>query len=218
MKKLLLALPLLLCACVTQPVNRVTLPGVDHSGSVPVSDFRPANEKASEIFSLLISSSAYGIYRKGDETLDPPMTSIFRRRVYEKFGANGQPLSISIHHMVVYLNAKSALRKGAIGAGLGGVIGSVIASSAANNLGVNLSQSKVNRAAFEALADREHERSFYTEAENPEKATVFVIYIDAEVNGRRAFIKTLAPSTAPEGQDPYFLAVDSSIQYYLSQI
>lgn len=105
MKKLLLILPLLLCACAQTP-TRVDIPGTDSSASVPVNDLRPASEKTSEIFSYLVSSSGYGIYRKGDETLDPPMTQIFRRRVLKKLSADGKTLDISIRHMVVYFNVK----------------------------------------------------------------------------------------------------------------
>lgn len=82
---------------------------------------------------------------------------------------------------------------------------------------VNLSQSLVDRNLFDAAGGEEYERAFYTEAENPEKASVFVIYIDADVNGKSVFVKTMAPSKAPDGQNPHARAVESAIQYYLSQ-
>jgi hypothetical protein len=85
MKKLLLIVPLLLCAC-APAITRVDLPGSDQSISVPVEDLRPENEKKTEIFSSMVTSSGYGIYRMGDETLEPSMTSFFRRLVFEKLG------------------------------------------------------------------------------------------------------------------------------------
>lgn len=191
-----------------QTVTRIEMKGVDKSISIPVSDLRPDNEKKSETFSFLITSSAYAIYRKGDETLDPPMTQLFRRKAFDKLGSKGN-LKITIHHMVSYMNAKAQLRAGAIG----GVIGAVIASKSS----VNLSQSVVNRKDFEAANNEEHRRAFYTKSENPDNATVFVIYIDADINGKRTFIKTMSPVTAPKGQDAYALAVQSTIDYFLSK-
>jgi hypothetical protein len=217
MKRLLFVLPLLLSAC-APIVTRVDLPGADDSTSVQVSDLRPASEKESKIFSLLITSGEYGIYRKGDQTLDPPMTQIFRRLAYDKLGVGkATPPSISIYHMVVYENRKSELRKGAVGAGIGGLVGAAIASGITAGDTVNISQSLIDRNQFEKSSAEEYERAFYTDAENPEHASVFVVYIDAAVDGKRVFVKTMAPTRAPEGHNAYSLAVQSAIQYYLSQ-
>jgi hypothetical protein len=215
-KLLLLVVPLLLCGCAAKAV-RMDMAGTDQSAAVPVKDLRPDSEKESEIFSLMITSSGYGTYRKGDEALDPPMPQVFRRMVYEKVGAGGAPTDITIHHMVVYMNMKSELRKGAIGS-IGGVVGAVITASMASNVGVNMNQALVDRATFEAAGHEEYERAFYTEAENPERASVFVVYIDATVNGKRVFIRTMAPVRGPKGQAPIVEAVKSSIQFYLTQL
>ena len=215
MKRLLLILPIFLSACAPAPV-RVDMPGTDQSASVPVEDLRSADEKKSEIFSLMITSSGYGIYRKGDDSLDPPMTQVFRRLAYERI-ANGQSPIITIYHMVVYMNAKSELRRGAVAGGIGGLIGGAIAAGMSVGNSVNVSQSVVDRTQFENAPADEYQRAFYTDAENPEHASVFVIYIDAAVNGKRVFVKTMAPTKAPEGQNAYSLAIQSSIQYYLSQ-
>lgn len=213
MKHLLLLLPLLLLAACAPQVTRYEMPGTDASLSIPVKDLRPANEKASEIFSLMITSSSYGLYRKGDESLDPPLHQVFRRRAFDKLGADAMK-NVTIHHMVVYMNLQSELRRGAVGAGFGGLIGSLIAT--AGMTGANLSQALVDRAQFEAVKD-EYQHALYTEAENPKKSSVFLVYIDAEIDGRRMFTRTLAPTLAPEGKNPYVLAVDSAIEYYLQQ-
>ena len=189
----------------------------DPSSAVVVQDLRPEAEKKSEIFSYLITSSGYGIYRKGDETLDPPMPQLFRRRAYEASRGTGANPTITIYHMVVYMNLKSQLRGQAIGAGVGGIIGTAIASGLNAGSTVNISQSIVDRAAFEAGGGDEYERAFYTDEENPNHASVFVIYIDAAINGKRVFVKTLAPTTAPKGEVAYSLAVQSAIQFFLSQ-
>ena len=119
--------------------------------------------------------------------------------------------------MVVYMNLKSQLRGQAIGAGVGGIIGTAIASGLNAGSTVNISQSIVDRAAFEAGGGDEYERAFCTDEENPNHASVFVIYIDAAINGKRVFVKTLAPTTAPKGEVAYSLAVQSAIQFFLSQ-
>lgn len=217
MKKLLLVLPLLLSAC-APVVTRINLPGTDNSTSVQITDLRPATEKESKIFSLLITSSEYGIYRKGDQTLDPPMTQIFRRMAYDKLGAGrAEPVSISIYHMVVYENRKSELRRGVAGGEIGGIIGAAVAAHINAEKTINISQSVIDRDQFEESIDEEYKRALYTDVENPQRASVFVIYIDAAVDGKRAFVKTMAPTQAPEGQSAYGLAVQSAIQYYLSQ-
>lgn len=212
MKRLLLALPLLLSACAPQ-VLKHDLAGAPGTVSVPVRDARPAIEKKEEIFSLMITSSGYGIYRKGEASLDPPLQQVFAHKALEKLGADAMK-DATIHHMVVYMNLQSELRRGAVGAGLGGVIGSLIATSGMT--GANLSQGLADRAKFEGVKD-EYERALYSEAENPKKASVFVVYIDAEAGGRRTFTRTMAATVAPEGQVPYLLAVDSAVQYWLQQ-
>lgn len=214
---MLLVLPLFLSAC-APVVTRVNLPGTDDSTSVQVRDLRPATEKESKIFSLLITSSEYGIYRKGDQTLDPPMTQLFRRLVYDKLGVGkATPPGISIYHMVVYQNRKSELRRGVAGGEIGGIIGAAVAAHINAEKTVNLSESLVNRDQFEKSGADEYERALYTDQENPQRASVYVIYIDAAVDGKRVFVKTMAPTKAPDGQDAYSLAAQSAIQYYLSQ-
>jgi len=211
---LLLICPSLLVACAPQTV-RMDLPGTDESVSVSMKDLRPSTEKESGHFSLVITSSAYGIYRKGDGTLNPSIIHAFRRLAYERFGSVSKPLDITVHHMVVYVNMKSEFRKMAALGAVGGAVGGAIAGGSVAST-VNLSQSLIDRARFENDEIDEHERAFYTDAENPGHASVFVIYIDAEINGKRTFVKTMAPTKAQDGQDGYATAVKSAIGYFLS--
>jgi len=208
MKHLILLIPLLALGC-AQPTVKVNIPEIQQSSSLIIKDLRPTSEKENKIFSLSITSSAYGTYRKGEETLNPPMSQILRHRAFEKFKSSAQPLVITLHHMVVYYNAKSALRKGA----MGGLIGAAIASGAK----VNLLETLADRTEFERLANDEYKRALYTEKENPEKASVFVIYIDAELNGKRTFVKTMAPDKTSDNQNAYASAVEGAIKYFLNQ-
>ncbi|HEX7915360.1 hypothetical protein [Rudaea sp.] len=191
------------------------LPGTDESVSVPIKDLRPKTEKENGTFSFAITSSAYGIYRKGDATLAPPMIQIFRRLVFEKLGGSAKPLEISVYHMVVYANMKSEFRRAAAFAAVGGAVGGALAGAATGST-VNLSQSLVDRAHFEDEEIDENERADYTEAENPERTSVYVIYIDADINGKRTFVKTMAPIKTRDKQDGYVAAVKSAIGYFLS--
>ncbi|MDR1229116.1 MAG: hypothetical protein LBK55_08915 [Azoarcus sp.] len=220
MKKLLMIASLFLSACAHQPPPPVSfdLPDEARSISVPLEDLRPENEKEKDdkLFSLLVTSSQYGITRVADGTTFPPVMDVFRWMAFERLKETEEDLKISVYHMVAYLNQKSRLRRQAIGGGIGGIIGAVIASSTAATT-VNISQSLVDRDMFERNARAEARRAFYSKEENPEDAPVFVIYIDAAVNDKRVFVRTMAPITAPDGQYPFVLAVKGAIQYWLDQ-
>ncbi|HJU82977.1 MAG TPA: hypothetical protein VJ600_02090 [Holophagaceae bacterium] len=209
MKRALLCIGLLMVGC-TPPVTHIDIPALKNSESVVVKDLRPDTEKQSTIFSLSIMSKAYGTYRKGDEVLDPPMIQVLRHRVFEKFGASQGANEIKVHHLVIYLNAKSALRKGVFG----GAIGAAVAAKAKVNLVASLEDPK----AFDELTgESEYKRALYTEQENPDKASVYVMYLDAEINGKRVFVKTMSPTAAPDKQNALTLAVESTVKYYLDQ-
>jgi hypothetical protein len=77
----------------------------------------------------------------------------------------------------------------------------------------------VDRAAFDAMTgESEWKRGTCSATENPKKGAVFVTYVDAEVNGKRAFVRVVSPLAAPAGKVPYVEAVESSIQALLSQV
>ncbi|MCL2162734.1 MAG: hypothetical protein FWH56_12880 [Betaproteobacteria bacterium] len=222
MKKFLMVVAsLFLCACAHQPtVVTFDLPEEAQSISVPIEDLRPESEKIKHdvTFSTILTSRSYGIARVGDQTTSPPMMDVFRWMVYERLNGTEKDLNISVYHMVAYLNVKSRARRSAIGFGLGGLIGATIAFHSTVS-SVNISQALVDRDLFESTnkPNLEARRAFYSPEENPKNAPVFVIYIDAAVNDKRIFVRTMAPSDAPEGQFSFVLAVKGAIQFWLDQ-
>ena len=220
MKAFSIVASLFLAACAHGPVAPVPfdLPAEAQSLSIPIEDLRPENEreKQDKLFSLLVTSRQYGIHRIGDGTVSPSMPEVFRWMVFDRLKETEKDLKISVYHMVAYLNRKSKMRRQAIGAGLGGAIGAVIASRTVTST-VNISQSLVDREQFARDSRAEARHAFYREEENPGDAPVFVIYIDAAVNDKRVFVRTMAPLTAPDGQYPFVLALKGAIQYWLDQ-
>lgn len=213
MQKWFLLLPLLAIGC-AQPITKVDVPNIARSSGVVVEDLRPELEKKSEIMSLSITSEAYGMYRKGDETLDPPMVRIFQHKAFEKFGAATPNLKLKLHHMVTYLNRKSELRKGVVGGTIAGPIGAALAAPKMTSL---LASEIVDAKAFEEASGPEYKRALYTEKENPDKTSVLIIYIESEINGKRVFTKTMSSIVVPEGQHPHIVAVHSAIDHHLAQ-
>lgn len=86
-----------------------------------------------------------------------------------------------------------------------------------SNNHVTIYSSIVDPNYFESTAKDDYKPALYTEKENPNKAIVFITYIDAEINGKRVFIKTISPTDLPEKQDPFINSVESAIKYYLDQ-
>lgn len=191
----------------------VEIPNIDESSSVNIKDFRPESERENEIFSFSISSEAYGIYRHGDELVSPSPIRILQHRIYEKFSNTGIIPEVKVHHFVVYANLKSQLRKGV----LGGAIGAAIASDT-QKYGVDGLASLTTEEEFKAY-EEEYKRALYTQEENPEKVSVYKVYLDAEINGKRTFIKTMTPTTLPEDnpKNPHVVAVETAISYFLDQ-
>lgn len=216
MRLFLLMLSSILFVGCAAPIAKVDIPNIKESETVNVVDLRPASEKENEIFSLAITSEAYGTYRRGDALLNPSATRILQHRAYEKFSSSGELPKIKIHHLVVYMNLKSELRRGVTGGLLGGAIGGAIASATKNNAvaGIN---SVIDGKEFEALSKEEYKRSLYTEKENPNKASVFVVYLDAEINEKRVFVKTMTPTKLAEGKNPHVAAVETAVAYFLEQ-
>lgn len=210
----LMALVISVSGCATKPL-KYDVPDIQSSTSLTVSDLRPAKEKEQEVFSVLISSDAYAIYRNGENIIDPTPLRLFQHRVHEKFSGSEAPTDVKIYHLVSYMNAQSQLRTTAVAGGLLGPVGAAVASSTKNNK-VDPSVSLVDAKVFDSLADKEYQRASYTAQENPNKATMFVIYIDAEINGKRVFIRKTSPSVQAGSANPYVDAVDNTIKAYLS--
>ncbi len=197
------------------------------STSLSVKDFRPPTEKQSKAFSLMVTSGGFGIERVGDGALDPPMPDAFSRVVQNMRLSDEQATDISIYHMVVYTNNKSAMRSNAVAmaifGGVGGMIGGAVAGAVSAGTtspqaSIDVVHSLADQAKFEELAHDEYERAYFTKEENPKKDAVYVIYIDAEVNGMRVFTRSVVPIRPKDGKSNYDIAVMDAFKYYLAQL
>jgi hypothetical protein len=72
----------------------------------------------------------------------------------------------------------------------------------------------VDGQAFDALAATEYKRALYSEEENPGRGNVFIVYMDIEMRGKRAFTRAIATTTKT---DMVTSAVESAIQFQLAQ-
>lgn len=197
------------------PTIMVEVPNIENSSSIELVDLRPESEKENKIFSLSITSEAYGTYRRGDKLLDPTMVRIFQHRVYDKYANAGTAPEIKLHHFVVYMNLKSELRRGVTGGLLGGVVGAAVASGT-QKYGIDGLASITTIEEFNAF-EKEYKRALYTEEENPDEVSVFKVYLEAEIDGKRTFIKTMTPTKLPENKNSHVAAVETAIAYFLDQ-
>jgi hypothetical protein len=172
---------------------------------------RPASEKDRKIFSLMITSKQYGIWRVGDAQLSPSPMRLLQHGIYEKFASSGSSPAAVIYHLVIYQNTQSQLRHGAVGAAVGGVIGGMIGTAIANH-GENAQTTLVDEAAFNSTLADEYKRGLYTKEEDPEKASVYIIYIDTMIGGKRIFTRTIAPVKPKGDQNALFAAIDLAIK------
>ena len=214
MNKLLSILAMLmLTGCAAGPL-KVDVSNIVQSEHVQLTDMRPSSESEKETFSLLISSDAYAIYRNGDSVTAPPVLRLLQHRAYEKLASSNDSIDIKVFHFVSYMNAQSTLRRGAAGS-IFGAVGAGIAT-ASKNQDSDFSYSEIDREKFEATSgNEEHTRAYYFENENPNDAMIFVIYIDAEINGQRRIIRSVSPSINKDGQPPYLAALEMSINAFL---
>jgi hypothetical protein len=209
-KASILLLSLFLFGCAQQPI-RIEVADISRSTNVVVKDLRPATEKEREQFSYSITSSAYGISRIGDTTLAPSAVRVLQHRAFEKFGGAGKPLDLSVHHFVIYANGKASMRAMALGGALGALM-----SSSSNSSG-GFFGATTSPKTFDALLAEEHERAYTTDRESVGDSTVYVIYIDADINGKRTFTKTISPASYNEKKNALASAVDASINFFLAQ-
>jgi len=211
---LALLLPLALAACASAPPLHVDVPDMAHSESVQLRDARPPAESTQEIMSLLVTSDAYGIIRNGDIHTEPTALRLIQHRVFEHMGPQAHA---TVHHFVSYRNLQSQFRAGALGAVLG-PIGAAIGSSRYSGT-VALSATLVDRVQFDAMTgNNEWKRALYSAAEDPNKVSVFVTYLDLEVDGKRAFVRAVSPVQADPGKNSFLLATESTIQEVLMQL
>lgn len=206
------ALALACSGCAT--VAKVDLPDAAKSNVLPVSDMRPVGEKDRKIFSLFITSEKYGIIRAGDGNIDPSPVRLLQYRAFQKFGAADH--KITIDHFVIYENMKSQLRSGATGAAIGGIIGAEIANAMSGHGPASQQTQVIAESTFDNLDDQnEYQRGFYTASENPDKGSVFVIYIGTNVDGKRVLTRTIASMDKHGSENPLAAAVELAIKNHL---
>ncbi|OOG56198.1 hypothetical protein B0E48_08295 [Rhodanobacter sp. C03] len=177
---------------------------------------RPTSEKDHQIFSLMITSKEYGIWRVGDARLSPSPVRLLQYQIAKQSNAqNGSP-QVAVYHFVVYSNMKSQLRHGAAGAAIGGVAGALIGDAMVSR--DEMAQtSLVDEKAFDGMSADEYKRGLYTQAEDPNKASVYIVYIDTSINGKRIFTRTIAPATKQGENDPLVDAVQLAIRNQLTK-
>lgn len=214
MKKVFAVLLSLACTACAPVATKVNVPDIAKSDSLSVRDMRPAGEKDSKIFSLLITSKEYGIIRAGDARLSPSPVRLLQHEVFQKYNGADHAPAVTVYHFVVYENMKSQLRSGAIGGSIGGLAGALIGNALADHDAS--SQTKiVDERHFDNSASDEYERGLFTSSENPQKASVYIIYIDTDIDGKRVLTRTVAPQKKHGDQDSLVSAVELAIKDHL---
>lgn len=215
MRQYFFAVWMLACAGCTPVVTKINVTDIAKSDSMQVRDVRPSTEREDKIFSLLITSKEYGILRAGDAKLSPPPVRLLQHEVFEKFAAVGHQPNVTVNHFVIYENMRSQLRSGATGAAIGGLVGGLIGNAMATHDAS--SQTRViDERAFGGASD-EYLRGMYTGSENPDKASVFIIYIETDIDGKKVFTRTVA-SMKPHGDENTFAdGVRLAIKNHLSR-
>lgn len=216
MKKMLVAVLTLACAACAPVVTKVNIPDIGKSDAVAVTDMRPTSEKEKKIFSLMITSKQYGIWRVGDARLSPAPVRLLQYQIARQANAENVFPKLTIYHFVVYENMKSQLRHGAAGAAIAGVAGALIGNAIANH-DETAQTSAVDENAFNNMSANEYMRGLYTQAEDPNKASVYIVYLETGINGKRIFTRTIAPATPKGNQDPLVDAVQLAIRNQLSR-
>ncbi len=190
--------------------------GLEQSDKIAIHDQRPSTEKEGKTFSLLLTSSAYGIYRAADGATKPTGVRLLAHRAYETFPELSSQPSITVEHFVTYANLQSRLRTNALIGGLTGGIGVALMAQKEMPAG-DVRTTRIDSVALDKTAgDEEYTRAFFTEQENPEKSPVNLIYIDTDMLGQRVASRCLVPPIA--GKPTLFLveAMDMCIANHLA--
>ena len=213
MKRYLLALCVLVCAGCTPSVTKLNVKDIGSSDALSVVDARPASEKENKIFSLLITSKDYGIVRIGDGRLSPSAVRLLQHETFQKFAASGRQPTVTVRHLVIYQNMRSQLRSGAVGAGVGGALGGLVG----NALGTHDASAHTTVIDELSFGGEEYLRGNYSAAENPDKASVWVIYIATEIDGKKVFTRTVASMKPHDDGNPFAEAVQLAIENHLAR-
>ncbi|KQV52927.1 hypothetical protein ASC95_09060 [Pelomonas sp. Root1217] len=187
----MIAACMLLAGCST--TARLDTPEVPSSAGASAQDLRPAPEKTSKIFSLLVTSEDYGIRRIGDDWYEPSPVRLLQARANQRRKASSQDAKIVVHTLVTYSNHAAFGKAVAHAAVVGGTLGGVMVGGT-EPVKPKISTTLLERVAFEALNSKEYQRGQFTTAENPSAVPVFIVYIDAEIDGQRRFTRTVMPS------------------------
>ncbi|WP_248799253.1 hypothetical protein [Pseudomonas sp. MWU13-2105] len=216
-KTLLLTCALVIAGCASQPaLPPPVFPGLEQSDKISIQDLRPHSESEKEIFSLLVTSSAYAIYRVADGSTKPTGVRLLAHRAYEKFPQLSSQPTIKVLHFVTYANLQSQLRKNALLAGFTGPIGVVLMADKQFPAGEVLT-TRIDSTQLEKTAgDEEYTRAYFSEEENPKKAPVNLIYIDTEMLGQRVATRCLVPPVASKPHLFLVEAIDMCIANHLA--
>lgn len=206
---------LVLAACASGPAPTPGISDLAASEAVVLQDLHPPEEDKREAFSYLAHSERVGILRNGAVKMEPPTLRLLQHRAFERLGAQG-PVTIKVHHFVVYQNMQKAVRGAGIGA-VAGVLGAVIVSSAPKD-DLSGSFAVVDPAVFASTAgDNEWKRGVTSREENPTNAGAYIVWADVEINGKRVLVRGVSPLKAPEGKRPDFVAFESTFDFLLRQ-
>ena len=212
----IIALSIFMFSCSVAP-QKIDVPNIDKSSLVLVKDVRPESEKEREIFSAHVFKEEYGINRVGDQVITPGPMRLFQHRIYEKYQNESKLPKVTVYHFVVYSNMTKELKRMSAGIMFGGVLGALVGSIGSDST-VSEEAKLTTEEDFNSV-EKEYYRGFYTEEENPDGASIFKVYIDAELDGERKFISLMAPTKLEEGDErpPYVVAIERAIKYYLEQ-
>jgi len=206
--KMLFALSALTIAgCASQPpVPPPEFPGLEQSDKITIQDLRPHTESEKEIFSLLITSDAYAIYRVADTATKPTGPRLLAHRAYETLPELSKQPSIKVLHFVTYANLQSQLRKNSLLAGFTGPIGVALMADKTFPAGEVLTTQIDSQSLDKTEGKEEYTRAYFTAEENPKKSPVNLIYIDTEILGKRVTTRCLVP---PIASRPHLFLVEA---------
>lgn len=230
-----LATTLFMTGCAIVQTAPMAIPSIEKSSSVVIEDLRPASEGKDELFSSFVFSEAYGISRFAERDANPTGMRLLSHRAYETFPELNKS-AFKVHHFVSYINAAAAYRKIAAGAALGSIAAqggnfATGAQAGSNAAGARLSDkadsaiakagevftTQIDGTIFQKTADKEHQRAFYTQTENPSKATALrVIYIETEILGKRIASRSIVPPLTGKPQVTHAEVLDICIAKHLA--
>ena len=216
MKRAMMVLLSLVCTACAPVATKVNVPDIAKSDAMTVQDMRPASEKAKNIFSYSVSSDEYGIIRTGDQRLSPSPVRLLQYQAFEKFnGAGGAP-ELDVRHFVVYQNSQLQLKAATTGGVVGGLIGALIANAVTDH-DLQAQTRLIDENTFDRSVNEEYQRGVYTKTENPDKAAVYIVYIDTDIGGKRVFTRTIAPVHKHGEEDSLAAAVQLAIKNHLAR-